>query len=221
MFFCFHPFSFYKCGYLLLEQNYAEGSRKYTQWPLEGSNSTLLKFLKYKREEERWHKLYIDEKRLFYKLNFPWQLSFRYCGQLFCRIHVLPFMFEDLSGGESQVFITDVTVIISGKTGHWGGTCLSTFWLWKPQHIPTIRLVLLFYLFQTYRHQVSSQLLNVSPGAWVNTKIPLNKYQHKKFLTFLRLLLFSCWPAGGLVLHAFQWSQRHVEVTIRTAPESA
>lgn len=40
-------------------------------------------------------------------------------------------------------------------------------------------------------------------------------------LTFVRLLLFSRRPAGGLVLHALQRSQWHVEVTVRTAPEGA
>lgn len=40
------------------------------------------------------------------------------CGQLLGGVHVLPFMFEDLSGGEGQVFIADITVINSGETGY-------------------------------------------------------------------------------------------------------
>lgn len=35
------------------------------------------------------------------------------------------------------------------------------------------------------------------------------------------MLLFFSRPAGALVLHSLQWSERHVEVTVRTAPESA
>lgn len=33
--------------------------------------------------------------------------------------------------------------------------------------------------------------------------------------------MFPSRPAGALVLHALQWSEGHVEVTVRTAPESA
>lgn len=36
-------------------------------------------------------------------------------------------MFEDLGGGEGQVFVTDVTVINSGKTRRRGGARLSAF----------------------------------------------------------------------------------------------
>lgn len=125
------------------------------------------------------------------------------------RKHVLPFMFEDLGGGEVQVFITDITVINSGKTGHrGGGTRFSTSWLWKPQHILTVRLKLFMY----FKFQVPSQ---------THQKMPQSKYECRCFLTFFCLLLFSSWPAGGLVLHALQRSQRHVEVTVRTAPERA
>lgn len=34
------------------------------------------------------------------------------------RIHVLPFMFENLRRGERQVFVTYVTVINSRQAGH-------------------------------------------------------------------------------------------------------
>lgn len=34
-----------------------------------------------------------------------------------CRIHVLPFVFEDLRRGERQVFVTYVTVINSSEAG--------------------------------------------------------------------------------------------------------
>lgn len=42
----------------------------------------------------------------------------------------------------------------------------------------------------------------------------------KPTLTF-SVLLFPSRPAGALVLHSLQWCQRHVEVTVRTAPERA
>lgn len=45
--------------------------------------------------------------------------SFSCCrpSQLPGRVHVLPFVFQDLSGGEGQVFIADVTVINSVESG--------------------------------------------------------------------------------------------------------
>lgn len=43
---------------------------------------------------------------------------FQMFWSVICRIHVLPFMFEDLRRGESQVFVTYVTVINSSKAGH-------------------------------------------------------------------------------------------------------
>lgn len=39
------------------------------------------------------------------------------------------------------------------------------------------------------------------------------------FLTFLCLLPLSGGPAGSFVMHPLQRSQRHVEVTVRAAPE--
>lgn len=40
---------------------------------------------------------------------------------------MVPFVFEDLSGGEVQVLITDVTVVNFGEAGHRGGACFSFF----------------------------------------------------------------------------------------------
>lgn len=101
-------------------------------------------------------------------------LSFRCCAQLVGSKHVLPFMFEDLSGGEAQVFITDITVINSGETRHRGGTRFSTFWLWKPQHILTIRLKII-HLFQIYRHQVSSLRLRlIERDLKINIKVDVS-----------------------------------------------
>lgn len=92
-----------------------------------------------------------------------------------CRIHVLPLMFEDLRRGERQVFVTYVTVINSSKAGHSWQALPSTFWLWYNNTFK----INAFYQKKTYTHQQISEIL-----------------------TFL-LLLFSSWPAGGLMLHAF------------------
>lgn len=69
--------------------------------------------------------------------------------------------------------------------------------------------------FQTYR------CLSAQCVCHPIQEYKFKKKKHvKKILTFSKLL-FPSWPAGALVLHALQWSERHVEVTVRTAPESA
>ena len=50
-------------------------------------------------------------------------------GPLLGSVHVLPLMFEDLSRGEAQVFITDVAVVNSGEAGCRGGARLPIRWL--------------------------------------------------------------------------------------------
>ena len=158
-----------------------------------------------------------------------WAHNGSFWQQYFLACHcVLPLVFENLGGSEGQVLVADVTVVEASQGGGWRLYSLLTFTLcweerdWLENHAWTSKTAHLSSTLEFIHLTHSIKLLFIHFMLCISVLMSRWKHTYTYTLTLSLLCSYLLWGlAGGLVLHAFQGREGHVEGAERAGPKRA